>query len=153
MGWYAEGWIKLILCSMLGLLIIGNSISYASRSRSIAIICIIFVHIDQWCSTHVFENKLYIKTILVVLNCDTLALPSSGIVRAVRTKEYPVNTPISIVFLAFVSFNNKQLVDKLLVQFPSNTCKIIIQAKLIDFLKHIIVGVYAFYYQNKILSA
>lgn len=33
-----------------------------------------------------------------------LALPSWGIVSAVRSKEYPVKTPISIVFLAFISF-------------------------------------------------
>lgn len=33
-------------------------------------------------------------------------LPSWGIVRAVRSKEYPVNTPISIVFLALVISNS-----------------------------------------------
>ena len=35
-----------------------------------------------------------------------LTLPSSGIARAVRRREYPVKTPISIVFLAFTSFKS-----------------------------------------------
>ena len=33
-------------------------------------------------------------------------LPSSGIVRAVRRREYPVKTPISIVFFAFTIFKS-----------------------------------------------
>jgi hypothetical protein len=33
-------------------------------------------------------------------------LPSSGIVRAVRRREYPVKTPTSIVFFAFTNFKS-----------------------------------------------
>ena len=36
-------------------------------------------------------------------------LPSSGIEIAVRRREYPVNTPISIVFFALISFKSKTI--------------------------------------------
>jgi hypothetical protein len=53
-----------------------------------------------------FISSLIDKYKILAENYQLQTLPSSGIVRAVRRREYPVKTPTSIVFFGFTSFNS-----------------------------------------------
>jgi hypothetical protein len=88
---------KLILSATPAFLIIGNPISNVSRFISMAVIC---SDVPQCISGLIDKYKIHAE------NDQLQTLPSSGIVRAVRRREYPVKTPTSIVFFAFTSSNS-----------------------------------------------
>ena len=68
-------------------------------------------------------------------------LPSSGIVRAVRSREYPVKTPISIVFLAFTNCKSIDIIWPASGAVPINALKDIPEKFLsLGFKNHIFVG-------------
>ena len=88
---------KSILLATPAFLITGNPISNVSRFTSTAII---YSFIWQTIISLIDKYKI------ITEDYPLQTFPSSGIVRAVRRREYPVKTPTSTVFFAFTRFNN-----------------------------------------------